>query len=875
MTTYYSNHPDFSAGLQASSMTGSVSYARSQVTNALSDIKEVTEVVQNEGLSFLYSPVGDAELGKEMPEITFTTSYDKVEKMLNLATRIHSEVLERIDNKFATGIDASLESLNSVNGSKKPYTTTYLSYRETTSQKEGLEETKYYTLAELLDYKQSPIAATKEVYLNRVGQLREIFEKRHLDDGPVYLSNKTDEELLSMFFEYQQAGNYSSLKHFQWQEDNKAWLEPLEAYLGIGLLVVSLIASAVSMGAASPGVVAGATLVASATGTAGAAYEATSGAYAAATGHTMLAGTELDTDDRIWAGGETLWTLGTLGLGKGLKAAGATDDIINAVNKTGNGIGDGVGLLHTGYDYVVKGEDPTMSLIGFGIGKLGGAGLARAQNKSQSINVLTNTDESPLFSTNNTELEYRNYVDRKLKSGSEPLSITEWLERSDIANQNLTNNNDFSTGSIANVGEMPPFKIKNTELEYQNYVDRKLKSGSEPLSMSEWLKKHDISKQNFSTYEAFSGNRIEEFKLNFNDVETNITVKTHSADGKDQKIRLKAIGVDEEGNIRIQDYTTAKDGLSVKRQDILDNLSKYGGTIVGEGKGRFTGGTKIEPGTRIEIISHKTSNISIEHVSPEIKKATFAKFDELASLETRWNTAEKQAAFKDTFDMYAERAVKEGAVPNKETFYKMYEARQYDYPEVYKEAIKQPYLEGGASSVVNGQSIEDFVFGEKGSSVGRVTQDGIGQGNFTTSIVEDSALLYDKNGALKSGHEIATVKGVGDDTYDTGMFQYEYSPELVKNMDKKGWIQFPNGDTPGSSSLNIPGAKTWAGSDINMSESELLMPSIDMRGHSYDDFLSAIKRQGYYEIKNPRVYVPGTNKIEQVEGIFRINQWSK
>ena len=547
MTKYYSNHPDFSAGLQASSMTGSVSYARSQVTNALSDIKEVTEVVQNEGLSFLYSPVGDAELGKEMPEITFATSYDKVEKMLNLATRIHSEVLERIDNKFTTGIDASLESLNSVNGSNNPYTTTHLSYQviKMKSETQGIAgtETKYYTLAELLDYQQSPIAATKEVYLKRVSDLRKIFEKQHLDDGPVYLSNKTDEELLSMFFKYQQAGNYSSLKHFQWQEDNKAWLEPLEAYLGIGLIVVSLIASAVSFGAASPGVVAGATLVASGAGTLGLAYEATSGGYAAATGHTMLAGTELDTDDRIWAGVETLWTLGTLGLGKGLKAAGVTDDIINAVNKTGNGIGDGVGLLHTGYDYVVKGEDPTMSLIGFGIGKLGGAGLARAQNKSQSINVLTNTDESPLFSTNNTELEYRNYVDRKLKSGSEP------------------------------------------------------------LSMSEWLKKHDISKQNFSTYEAFSGNRIEEFKLNNNDVETNITVKTHNADGKDQKIRLKAIGFDESGNIRIQDYTTAKDGLPKKRQEILDNLSKYGGEVVGAGKGKFAGGTEIPQGTRIDIIS--------------------------------------------------------------------------------------------------------------------------------------------------------------------------------------------------------------------------------------------------------------------------------
>ena len=333
--------------------------------------------------------------------------------------------------------------------------------------------------------------------------------------------------------------------------------------------------------------------------------------------------------------------------------------------------------------------------------------------------------------------------------------------------------------------------------------------------------KNNVSELNFANYKEFLTKKIDEFKTNLKDVETKITVETRNASSKIQRIQLKAIGIDETGNIRIQDYTTA------------------------------------------------------EHVSPEIKKAAFAKFRELASKEMDWNTPEKQASFMETFDMYAERAVKEGAVPNKETFYKMYEARQYDYPEAYKEAIKQPYLEGGASSVVNGQSIEDFVFGEKGSSVGRVTKDGIGQGNFTTSIVEDSTLLYDKNGALKSGHEIATVKGVSDNTYKSGIYQYEYSPELVKNMDKEGLLQFPNGDTPGSSSLNIPGAKTWAGSDINMSESELLMPSIDMKGHSYDEFLSAIERQGYYEIKNPRVYKPGTNEIISVEGIFRINQWSK
>ena len=331
--------------------------------------------------------------------------------------------------------------------------------------------------------------------------------------------------------------------------------------------------------------------------------------------------------------------------------------------------------------------------------------------------------------------------------------------------------------------------------------------------------KNNVSELNFANYKEFLTKKIDAFKTNLKDVETKITVETRNASGEIQRIQLKAVGIDETGNIRIQDYTTA------------------------------------------------------EHVSPEIKKAAFAKFDELASRETSWNTAEKQAAFKETFDMYAERTVKEGGVPNKETYYKMYADRQYDYPDVYKEAIKQPYLESGASSVVSGDNVKNFAF-NNGKTVGRM-DGGVGQGNFTTSILEDSALLYDENGLLKSASEIATVKGVRNDAYDSGMFQYEYSPELVKNMDKEGLIQFANGVTPGSSSLNLPGAKTWAGSDIHMSESELLMPTIDMQGHSYDEFLYAIKKQGYYEIKNPTVVVPGENTTIDIEGIFRINQWSK
>ena len=602
------------------------------------------------------------------------------------------------------------------------------------------------------------------------------------------------------------------------------------------------------------------------------AYLAADSAYSAFNGHTMITGNQLSTEDRVWAGIDaavTLVSMGSVGyLAKLAKSGKNGSTVLKGLATEGKHADDVNDVSKVIYSFATD-QDPNAALQNLVLGQVMGLGMNSAGNY---IGKKFGVPAVDVPSTKTSHLDI-------------PLQGKQ-IPKLDPANVRLSSRPDLhlkaspADGTLAKLKTHPTVsadlpKMKQIRADYNNYVAQKTSVGEKPLSMSDWKLKNNVSEQNFANYREFSTTKIDDFKTNFKDVETRITVETRNAAGEIQRIQLKAVGVDETGKVRIQDYTTAKDGLSIKRQDILDNLSKYGGTIVGEGKGRFTGGTKIEPGTRIEIISHKTSDISIEHVSPEIKKATFAKFDELASWETRWNTAEKQAAFKETFDTYAERAVREGAVPNKETFYKMYEARQYDYPDVYKEAIKQPYLEGGASSVVNGQSIEDFVFGEKGSSVGRVTQDGIGQGNFTTSIVEDSALLYDKNGALKSGHEIATVKGVGDDTYDTGMFQYEYSPELVKNMDKKGWIQFPNGDTPGSSSLNIPGAKTWAGSNINMSESELLMPSIDMKGHSYDDFLSAIERQGYYEIKNPRVYKPGTNKIEQVEGIFRINQWSK
>ena len=94
----------------------------------------------------------------------------------------------------------------------------------------------------------------------------------------------------------------------------------------------------------------------------------------------------------------------------------------------------------------------------------------------------------------------------------------------------------------------------------------------------------------------FSGNRIEEFKLNFNDVETNITVKTHNVDGKDQKIRLKAIGVDESGIFEFKIIQLQK---MVYKRNVKKFLTIYRNMVeklLGAGKGKFAGGTEIPQG---------------------------------------------------------------------------------------------------------------------------------------------------------------------------------------------------------------------------------------------------------------------------------------
>ncbi|NQI71380.1 hypothetical protein HO594_09560 [Streptococcus suis] len=129
-------------------------------------------------------------------------------------------------------------------------------------------------------------------------------------------------------------------------------------------------------------------------------------------------------------------------------------------------------------------------------------------------------------------------------------------------------------------------------------------------------------------------------------VENNITIKM-TVDGVEQKIRVDAIGFDEAGNIRIQEYTTAQSGLKSSRQNLLEDLSKYGGTIVGAGKGDFVGGVEIPKGTQIDVVSQKTGNVTIgQTINPQHEIIDFNNTDfDVSLIKDRLKTEPGTAFF--------------------------------------------------------------------------------------------------------------------------------------------------------------------------------------------------------------------------------------
>ncbi|MBY4634610.1 hypothetical protein FAJ36_02815 [Streptococcus suis] len=325
------------------------------------------------------------------------------------------------------------------------------------------------------------------------------------------LESKSDAELVQEFYPTLES-DYSQIKNSTWQEENKealGWVDTGLKFLAIAALTAGTLMTG---GAALP------------LALAGGAYLVADGAHSAITGNTLITGTQLNTEERIWAGAEAVVTLATLGsFAAGQSALRAGKQIPTTVQTIGKLAG-----------YADEGVE---------LGQLA-SGILSGDGTNATLNYIGGK-------------AFEGIVEGSVKGLQSQLSHIEVSS---------------------------PSQIQFNARQGQDFVDL----------------------------------QTVEFGKIASKVENNIMIKM-TVDGVEQKIRVDAIGFDEAGNIRIQEYTTAQNGLKISRQNLLEDLSKYGGTIVGAGKGDFVGGVEIPKGTRIDVVSQKTGNVTIggDGFSPE------------------------------------------------------------------------------------------------------------------------------------------------------------------------------------------------------------------------------------------------------------------
>lgn len=323
MSKYYSNKSDFSeAGSNLQSGGGGSTSSANAYSNYVSggypsggsnksmsqlinDIEEVANTVTSEGVADLYVQTGEAALNVTKDSDEFDKATTRVSKILKSAQKIHQNIMQNIDSKFTLGIDKVLEGLNKINGSESKYKTKNLTRTEhnyrpvngnicaPTAYYDDKKEVSY-SLSEILDGKASPIKAAKDVYSKRLEAVKESLKHKDkmTDEQLKQIKGKSAEEVLELMYP-KDIPDYQKLKASRYYEEHRETLQKVDT----GIKIFAWI-GAIGGVALSP-FTGGSSLALTYASTA---YLAADSAYSAATGHTMITGDRLSTEERVWAG---------------------------------------------------------------------------------------------------------------------------------------------------------------------------------------------------------------------------------------------------------------------------------------------------------------------------------------------------------------------------------------------------------------------------------------------------------------------------------------------------------------------------------------------------------------------------------------------
>lgn len=115
--------------------------------------------------------------------------------------------------------------------------------------------------------------------------------------------------------------------------------------------------------------------------------------------------------------------------------------------------------------------------------------------------------------------------------------------------------------------------------------------------------KADIIAQNRRNGRAFEQQEFAQFRAQHPDAVEQITIRTESG----VRTRVDAIGTDANGDVVIHEYkSSATAPLTPRQTEAFPEITESGGTVVGKGKGNFTGGFQVPPGKEIIIVRKKT-----------------------------------------------------------------------------------------------------------------------------------------------------------------------------------------------------------------------------------------------------------------------------
>ncbi len=423
MSKYYSNKSDFSeagsnlqsgGGGSTSSVNAYSNYvsggypsggSSKSMSQLINDIEEVAKTVTSEGVADLYVQTGEAALNVTKNSDEFDKATTRVSKILKSAQKIHQNIMQNIDSKFTLGIDKVLEGLNKINGSESKYKTKNLTRTEhnyrpvngnicaPTAYYDDKKEVPY-SLSEILDGKASPIKAAKDVYSKRLEAVKESLKHKDkmTDEQLKQIKGKSAEEVLELMYP-KEIPDYQKLKASRYYEEHRETLQKVDT----GIKILAWVA-AVGGVVLSPFTGGGSLVLTSAS----TAYLATDSAYSAFTGHTMITGDRLSTEERVWAGIDAASVVLSAGAGSylmKLRKAGKAGSTLLKLASHADDVNDASKVVYA----FATDKDPKAAIGNLVMGQAQGFAAKKAGGHLNGKFGKTNATDVPDIPTNSTK----------------------------------------------------------------------------------------------------------------------------------------------------------------------------------------------------------------------------------------------------------------------------------------------------------------------------------------------------------------------------------------------------------------------------------------------------------------------------------------